>query len=210
MTGRDKPVKTVRRRRLSAEEIDLWLSVVATVDRRPGAILPGDALPNVLLSSAGPPPPLDTPSSLPSMPIPSKPRPMPYAASYTPAPQTPAPKMAPLERKLKQKLSRGRMSADAAIDLHGFRQAEAHRALRQFLHQAQRDGARIVLVVTGKGGRGGGFDALMGDGVGVLKRSVPLWLADPEFRALVVGFEDAGRAHGGTGALYVRLRRRET
>jgi len=36
---------------------------------------------------------------------------------------------------------------------------------------------------------------------------VPLWLALPEFRSLVVGFEDAHIGHGGTGALYVRLRR---
>ena len=42
---------------------------------------------------------------------------------------------------------------------------------------------------------------------GVLKRQVPQWLGLPEFRALVVGFEDAHIAHGGEGALYVRLRR---
>jgi DNA-nicking Smr family endonuclease len=36
---------------------------------------------------------------------------------------------------------------------------------------------------------------------------VPLWLALPEFRDLVIGFEDAHVAHGGEGALYVRLRR---
>jgi DNA-nicking Smr family endonuclease len=41
----------------------------------------------------------------------------------------------------------------------------------------------------------------------VLKRQVPLWLALPEFRSLVVGFEDAHIGHGGQGALYVRLRR---
>jgi DNA-nicking Smr family endonuclease len=36
---------------------------------------------------------------------------------------------------------------------------------------------------------------------------VPLWLSMPEFRALVVGFDDAHIGHGGEGALYVRLRR---
>ena len=55
------------------------------------------------------------------------------------------------------------------------------------------------MVITGKG-RGGE--------VGVLKRQVPLWLALPEFRAIVVGFEDAHQRHGGEGALYLRVRRR--
>ena len=41
----------------------------------------------------------------------------------------------------------------------------------------------------------------------MLKRQVPLWLALPEFRPLIVGFEDAHVSHGGQGALYVRLRR---
>ena len=80
-------------------------------------------------------------------------------------------------------------------------------ALLSFLQRAQANGARIVLVVTGKGtgasslGRDPEFER------GVLKRRVPLWLALPEFRPLVVGFEDAHAGHGGQGALYVRLRR---
>ena len=43
---------------------------------------------------------------------------------------------------------------------------------------------------------------------GVLRRQVPQWLGLPEFRALVIGFEEAHIAHGGEGALYVRVRRR--
>ena len=116
------------------------------------------------------------------------------------------PPLAPLERKLKQKLSRGRTTADAAIDLHGLRQDEALSALRRFLLAAQRDGLKVVLVVTGKGGRStSGFGE---ETIGVLRRAVPLWLAMPDFRALVVGYEEAARPHGGSGALYVRLRRR--
>ena len=41
----------------------------------------------------------------------------------------------------------------------------------------------------------------------MLKRQVPMWLALPEFRGLVVGFADAAIGHGGEGALYVRVRR---
>jgi DNA-nicking Smr family endonuclease len=36
---------------------------------------------------------------------------------------------------------------------------------------------------------------------------VPQWLALPELRGLVLGFEEAGPRQGGGGALYVRLRR---
>ena len=72
--------------------------------------------------------------------------------------------------------------------------------LLRFLHRAQTNGAKTVLVITGKGGRSD-------SGRGVLKRQVPMWLALPEFRALVVGFADAAIGHGGEGALYVRVRR---
>jgi DNA-nicking Smr family endonuclease len=53
-------------------------------------------------------------------------------------------------------------------------------------------------VITGKG---------RGAEPGVLRRQVPQWLGLPEFRSLVLGFEDAHVTHGGEGALYVRLRR---
>ena len=100
------------------------------------------------------------------------------------------------------------MTADAAIDLHGLRQGEAHAALLRFLDRGQRQGFKVVLVVTGKGGRVREDEWGIGEGTtGVLRRQVPLWLGLPEFRALVVGWEEAGRPHGGAGALYVRLRR---
>jgi DNA-nicking Smr family endonuclease len=59
----------------------------------------------------------------------------------------------------------------------------------------------MVLVITGKGG---GAHA---SGRGVLRRQVPLWLALPEFRTFVLGFDQAAIGHGGEGALYVRVRR---
>jgi DNA-nicking Smr family endonuclease len=111
-----------------------------------------------------------------------------------------APPLAPIDRKAKQKIARGRDVIDARIDLHGHTQAEAHDALLRFLRRTQSRGARVVLVITGKGGRGE-------NDRGVLKRAVPLWLALPEFRDLVIGFDSAAMAHGGEGALYVRLRK---
>ncbi len=115
-----------------------------------------------------------------------------------------APPLAPLDRRLKQRVARGRETIDTRIDLHGYTQARAHSALLAFLQRAQSDGARLALVVTGKGAaRGARHDAERG----VLKRQVPIWLALPEFRPFVLGFEVAHVGHGGEGALYVRLRR---
>jgi DNA-nicking Smr family endonuclease len=113
-----------------------------------------------------------------------------------------------LERRLKQRLARGSESIDARIDLHGRTQSQAHAALLRFLQKRQADGAKIVLVITGKGGRTGGGD-FTGER-GVLKRQVPLWLQLPEFRGYVLAVEEAHIGHGGEGALYVRLRRVRT
>jgi DNA-nicking Smr family endonuclease len=135
----------------------------------------------------------------------------PPARSRLPAaPSTAAlPALTPLDRRFKQRVARGRQQIEARIDLHGMTQREAHAALLRFLHRAQADGAKTVIVVTGKGGgrtaKGGADDSLRERGV--LRRQVPMWLALPEFRPLVVGFVDAHAGHGGEGALYVRLRR---
>ena len=97
------------------------------------------------------------------------------------------------------KIKRGRLDVDAKLDLHGLRQDEAQRALTSFLRRAQADGAKVAIVVTGKGqSREEG---------GVLRRVVPMWLQAPNLRDVVVGFGEAARHHGGEGALYVRIRR---
>jgi len=124
-----------------------------------------------------------------------------------PVPATPSlPPLAPIERRLRQRLSRGQRSVEAVIDLHGQRQAEAHSALIGFLRSAQQRGQGVVLVVTGKGGRRLTAEAGEREG-GVLRRLVPLWLAEPALRSIVIGFEPAAPGHGGDGALYVRLRK---
>jgi DNA-nicking Smr family endonuclease len=116
----------------------------------------------------------------------------------------PAPSIGSLDRRQKQRLARGAEPIDARIDLHGHTQSEAHAALLFFLRRAQAAGARFVLVVTGKGGFSGrGPSAERG----ILKRQVPLWLRQAEFRPYVLAAEDAHRAHGGEGALYIRIRR---
>jgi DNA-nicking Smr family endonuclease len=117
-----------------------------------------------------------------------------------PAGERAAPPLAPLEPKVRRQLARGTADVDTRLDLHGMRQADAFAALTAFLQAAQAAQLRTVLVITGKG-RDEAPDS------GVLRQMVPKWLALPPFRRLVVGFEQAARRHGGSGALYVRLRR---
>jgi DNA-nicking Smr family endonuclease len=120
-----------------------------------------------------------------------------------------SPPLAPLGRRVRQRVASGRTPIDARLDLHGLTQKQAHAALLRFLRAAQTDGARMVLVVTGKGTARKPPRGELGESVepGVLRRQVPMWLALPEFRPFVVSVEDAHLAHGGQGALYVRVRR---
>ena len=103
--------------------------------------------------------------------------------------------------RTRSKLARGSDDIDARIDLHGMTQVRAHHALLAFLQRAHDNGLTFVLVITGKGKVGAEAER------GVLRRQVPQWLSQPEFRTLVVGFEEAHIGHGGAGALYVRIRR---
>ena len=75
-----------------------------------------------------------------------------------------------------------------------------------FLIEAQRRQNRIVLVITGKGKAGESPD-IYEPQAGVLRRALPHWLRASDLRALVIGFEEAGRLHGGSCAFYVRIRR---
>jgi DNA-nicking Smr family endonuclease len=110
--------------------------------------------------------------------------------------------LALISRRERARLSRGKQDIEARIDLHGMTQARAHRALHNFLLRSSDDGLRFVLVITGKG-----RTTRLDSSRGVLRQQVPEWLGLPEFRTLVVGFEQAHIGHGGEGALYVRIRK---
>ena len=104
-----------------------------------------------------------------------------------------------LDEPTLDKLKKGRLPIEGRVDLHGMTQDEAYSLLFSFLHRAHAGGIRYVLVITGKGSSSGGD--------GVLRRAVPAWLSTPAFRPLVSSHDHAARNHGGSGALYIRLRR---
>ena len=171
-------------RRLTVSELRLWRSVTESVARRIGA----QRLPEV--------PEEETAVAAPPGRDSSRDR-----ASSEPSKKFAPPPLAPLETRLRQRLARGRVAVEDTLDLHGYRQDQAHRVLRDFLIRAQGRGAKLVLVVTGKGRTAAE--------PGVLRRAVPLWLEAADLRSVVVGFGEATATHGGAGALYVRLRRKE-
>jgi len=105
-----------------------------------------------------------------------------------------------LDKRTFDRLRRGRIPIDSRLDLHGFTQEEAYRALHDFLASSQAAGRRCVLVITGKGSRSD-------RGAGVLRAGVPSWLNRPPNRSRVLAFCHAAPAHGGEGALYILLRR---
>jgi DNA-nicking Smr family endonuclease len=170
-------------RRLSVSELRLWRSVTESVVRRIGAAPLADVAE-------------EHPASGASASVDEAPR-----QTASDLPKKAPPPLAPLETRLRQRLARGRVAVEDTLDLHGYRQDQAHRVLRDFLMRAQARGAKLVLVVTGKGRTAAE--------PGVLRRAVPLWLEAADLRSVVVGFGEATATHGGAGALYVRLRRKE-
>ncbi len=183
-----------RRRHVSEEEEALWTTIARSVT--PLRKIKAGSKPNAKPPSA---PTKHRPE--PSTPAAPVCRPPGKAERVAPFEQPP---LVSLDRRFKQRVARGRHPITARLDLHGLTQWQAHTALIDFLRQAQAEGAAIVLVVTGKGS---GKIAHDGGERGVLRRQVPMWLALPEFRRFVVGFDEAHAGHGGGGALYVRLRR---
>jgi len=179
-----------RRRDLSHEERQLWDLVARSAS-------PLRAGPKRAIVAAAE----EEASALPA----GKPQHSPTArAMPVPTPIREAPKLSPLDRRTRTRLSRGAAEVERRLDLHGLTQSAAHTRLRHFLEEAQAAEARLVLVITGKGKLSdGGVDDR-----GVLRRMVPEWLQSSPFRALVAGFDEAGRRHGGTGALYIRVRRK--
>jgi len=144
---------------------------------------------------------------------PSLPSPRPPPPPFTQAPDTSKESLerevgetTGVDRRTANRLRRGQLPIDGELDLHGFRQAQAHQTLDRFIEKAAREGRRCLLVITGKGARA---EVEKGwRGAGVLREAVPGWLNDPVNRTRILSFCHAQPRDGGDGALYVLLKRR--
>jgi DNA-nicking Smr family endonuclease len=169
-------------RRPRSEEARLWALVAATVRPLPGRIV------EIPAETATEPPAERLSKTPPFTPAAHQSRPRPAAK----------PPPSDIEPGRKRRLTRERDTLELVLDLHGLDQDRARVVLHRFLLRAQEDGARAVLVITGKG--------VQGDGI--LRRRTPDWLAEPAVRGVVAGVSEAHRRHGGEGALYVALKRK--
>jgi DNA-nicking Smr family endonuclease len=178
-------------RRLAADDAGLWRRAMRDV-----APLPGRAPDPHHSRSAGPARVAAVPLAVPPAP-PTRPSDAAAPLSPKPQPLPPLDRSAGVDRATAERLKRGRYPVEAHLDLHGMTQAEAHRALSGFIGGSRRAGRRCVLVITGHGRMSGG----------VLKQAVPRWLGEPELRSHVLAIAPAQPRAGGSGALYVLLRR---
>lgn len=187
-----------RNRHLSQGEEELWRRVIAQVEplkNRAAPAAPPDAKPlardqTALGHSAyvdiDPLPPADSREKLGSK-------------VY----QRPA--KSALDRRTALRLQRGQLAIEGRLDLHGMTQKQAYPALLRFITASRSFDRRLVLVVTGKGWNPEADRPE--EAIGILRRSVPRWLDSPPFTEHVAAVRDAHQKHGGSGALYVMLRR---
>lgn len=115
-----------------------------------------------------------------------------------------------LDRRNAERLRRGERAPDGRIDLHGMTAERAHRALDRHIGAALARGERLVLVITGKGGKPRSQDdaPFMREGEGVLRQQAPRWLRTGPHAGNIVGIYQAHPRHGGAGAFYVYLKKR--
>jgi DNA-nicking Smr family endonuclease len=124
------------------------------------------------------------------------------------------PAISSFDRRTAQRLGRGSVEPESRIDLHGENLETARFALLNFIFRQRQYGNRLVLVITGKGSSPFARHTLHGhshfhtpEREGKLRREVPMWFHDVEFRKHIIGFQPAHPRHGGGGAFYVKLRR---
>ena len=162
-------------RRLTPEERRIWSRVARTVRLAPGRIIEDEPEPVDAIETARRP------------------------AAPQPAPPAKAPRAKPSppeDMSGQRKIRRGQNEIDARLDLHGHTQDTAHRELIEFILRQAGNGARCVLVITGKGRLG----------TGILRTRLFDWIAHPDLRAVIAGYAPAHPRHGGAGATYIFLR----
>jgi DNA-nicking Smr family endonuclease len=175
----------VAERRLSADEAALWRRVMASV--RPI----GGTRPVTAVAEAPPAPaPAAKPAPLP-VPVPAK-------------PAKPAAPGATLDGGWDRRLSRGLVSPDRTVDLHGHGLQSAYHLLDDALERALAAGDRVILLITGKPPA---RESERPHKRGAIRAAVGDWLAASRHGDRIAAVRGAHPRHGGTGALYIVLRR---
>lgn len=185
------------RRKLAPEEAALWKRVIATITplkgetaKPPPPLAATEARGAVAKAAALPAAPLPLPAKAPR----AQPKPLP---ARTEASNT-------LDASWDRRLSRGLVAPESSIDLHGHTLASAHERLDRGLDAAIRRGDRVLLLITGKPPRP---ESERPHSRGAIRAAVGDWLAASRHADRIAAVRGAHPRHGGSGALYIVLRR---
>lgn len=181
------------RRRLSVEEQALWQRLARTVS--PLSLRPPPVIPDAPDPVVAPEPPATVRKAKGRVP---PPRPAPEPPATPPRP----PRDAVLDRSWEKRIRSGALQPEASVDLHNHSLAAAHAALNDAIDRAVRGGTRVLLVITGKPRPAGGDG-----GRGAIRAQIGDWLERSPHADRIASIRVAHPRHGGSGALYVILRR---
>jgi len=104
-----------------------------------------------------------------------------------------------IDHNTNKKLKSGKYQIDYKLDLHGCTLDEAYDKLERIINSAYEQGLRCILVITGKGLR---FKREK-----TIKQAIQEWLFLPQFSSKIIKYTDATKQHGGTGAIYILLKK---
>ena len=181
-------------RQLNADEADLWARVMATVK-------PLRPVPAAVAKPAAPVVPVKA-----TKPSKALTRAVAGARPVTVKPVAPAPspRQNTLDGSWDKRLTRGVVSPDSSIDLHGHTLSSAHALLDDGLSRAIARGDRVLLLVTGKPPRP---ESERPHARGAIRAAIADWLAASRHADAIAAVRGAHPRHGGQGALYIVLRR---
>ena len=189
-------------RRLAPEEAALWQLVIASVKPIAGKRAVPKPVPKPVAAATPPAPPRPA-TAKPATAKPA-PRTMKPVAPIAPPPRTVSHSSNTLDGSWDRQLSRGLVSPESAIDLHGHTLASAYDRLDRGLEQAIAQGDRVLLLVTGKPPRA---ESERPHARGAIRSAVGDWLASSRHAGRIAAVRNAHPRHGGGGALYIVLRR---
>jgi DNA-nicking Smr family endonuclease len=168
------------RRALSESDREAWALYAQHVAALPGRAAP--ALPLPASTPAAPAPKLEAAPQAPARP---------RSPGYLEVGHQPG----GVDNSTWGKLRTGKLRATRTLDLHGRTAQAAFLALQTFLHHAHADRVRVVEIITGRGA---------GEGGGVIRRELPLWLNLPPLRPLVLAVTHPHQANVGAVRLLLR------
>lgn len=178
----DKDDKIQHRNKKKVENDSLWEHV--TRDVKP--LKSKHQKPNSIKNEIPKKPTISKSTELPNPPVPKK---------NSQKPET--------DRRTAERLRKGQIPIQSRLDLHGMGREAAYAALQKFIVGCHNKEFRCVLIITGKGARGP-----LEPETGVLKQHTPEWLSSPPLEQYVLKIQTARQKDGGSGALYVLLRKK--